>query len=143
MCIVPSLSQERIFEDWLLETDCRLRKFEQRPLSEVSGQMVEALRTPDEKKTGDRYAGDLVLGKLSNPKGRSYREMVIIEPYVVIGKKRLYGLLEVHFALSKGVVLPDVRNQIRDLERSVPAELRKGYRTPEGLRGGFYQRMMF
>ena len=61
--------------------------------------------------------------------------MVNIEPYVVIGKKWLFELPEAHAAQSNGIVLTDIRNKIWDLDRVAPAELGKGYRTPECLRG--------
>ena len=63
--------------------------------------------------------------------------MVNSDPFVVIDKTWLFELLEVHFAPSKGIVLTDIRNQIRDLDRAPPTELGKGYRTPGCLSGWF------
>ena len=61
MGILPTFSTKRIFEDCILEIDCRFRKFDQWPLSEVPVQLIAMLRIPD--KTQGRDAWDLILRK--------------------------------------------------------------------------------
>ena len=55
--------------------------------------------------------------------------------YVAINKPRLFGLLEIHYAQSKGGILPDVKKKIDEAGRIGALELGRGYQTPEGLRG--------
>ena len=80
----------------ILEIDCWALIFDQWPLGEFPGKMIETLRTSD--KTKNRDARYLTLGELSKKKGESYMEMVNIEPFVVIGKKWFSGLLGWHCA---------------------------------------------
>ena len=53
----------------------------------------------------------------------------------MVDKKWLFELLEVHFPQPKGTILPDNRNKIMDLDTATPAELGKGYGTPELFMG--------
>ena len=85
MCILPMFSQKRIFQDWILEIDCRFRKFGQWALSEVPDRMIDTLRTSG--KTDDRDAWDFILRKLGKPKRESYKKMIKNEPFVAINKK--------------------------------------------------------
>ena len=113
--------QKRIFEDWSVEIDCWFRMVGQWPLSEASGEMIEMLSTSD--KTNDRDAMDLIYRRWSNQKVESYKEAVNRDLFVVICKKFLFGVREVHFAQSDGIVLTDMRRQIMDLDTLAPGEL--------------------
>ena len=50
-------------------------------------------------------------------------------------EKRLFDLLELHYAQSKGVIMTNVRMQITELDKISPGELGIGVRNPEGIRG--------
>ena len=57
MCILPTFSQKRVFEDWIFDTDCRFGKFDSAPLSELLDKMNDMLGNSAENK--DREAGGL------------------------------------------------------------------------------------
>ena len=85
MCILLTFSRKRISGDGVLEIDCRFRKFDRGPLSEVLRQTVAMLTRPD--KTNGQFPGYLMLRKLSRRKRESYNKMAINEPFVAINKK--------------------------------------------------------
>ena len=65
-CTLLIFSQKRIYEDWILEIDCWLIKFDRWPLSEVLDQSITMLGRSG--KTKDRDAGGLIFRKLSKDK---------------------------------------------------------------------------
>ena len=48
MCTLPTLSQKRVFEDWIFEIDCWFRKFGAWPISGVLDKMIDMLEKPDQ-----------------------------------------------------------------------------------------------
>ena len=66
--------------------------------------------------------------------------MIKDEHFVSINTKWLFGFPEEHFSQAKGDIVTDIRKKISDLCRSVPTEIGKGYRTPEGLWGWMLQK---
>ena len=68
MCAVPLFSQNAMFNDWIPERGCWLRKFDTCPLSEVLAKMIWMLeRHP---RPEDREAGFPLGIKLRKQKGR-------------------------------------------------------------------------
>ena len=74
-----------------------------------------------------------IIRNLSNERG--YKKMIKREPFVAIGKKWIFDLLEVHFVQLKRTILTDIRKRIIGLDRAGPEELGKRYRTPGDIRG--------
>ena len=87
--------------------------------------MIATLQRSD--KTNDRNEWDAIFRNLDSRKRESYEKMIKVEPFVVINKQWMFGLLEAHYAQSNGYILTDVRNQIGDLYRAAAVELCKGY----------------
>ena len=96
MCILPTVSRKRIFEDWILDIDRWLRKFGRWAVGEVSELMIAMLG--NSAKANGRDAGDLAPRRLSKEKIEIYKKMMKNEPFVVINKKWMFDLLGVPFA---------------------------------------------
>ena len=98
VCILPTFSQKRIFEDWILYIDCWFIKFDQWPLSAVPDQMIAMVRDSgtSENPMG-RDSWDLIFRKLSNRKRGSYRKTIKNDPFVAINKKWIRALSSIMF----------------------------------------------
>ena len=100
MRILPMFSQKRVFEDWILEIDCRFRRFDSWPLFEVLYKMIDMLKKPDWPNGGE--GGDLIGRKLNKHKRESYRKWANGVYDVVIGKKWLFTIGGAICAIAMG-----------------------------------------
>ena len=131
MCILPMSSQKQIFEEWILEIDCWLRKFDHWPISEVVG--LATAMWGMSGKTKDRDAVDLIFRKLSSQKReRVIRKWLRVKTLVRLIRNGYLGYPNCIFR-NKRAILTDIRQKISDLDRAAPEVLGDGYRTPEGL----------
>ena len=99
MCVVPMFSRKRAFGDWICDANCRLRKFDPWPMSELLDKMISMLKKPPIPK--DREARFLIGGELDRQKRESY--MLGIHgstDYVVIGKKWMLDLFKLRYRQS-------------------------------------------
>ena len=133
MCALPLLSQLTAFKRWLVEVDTRFRKLHHYPISGILDKMVELLKIsfiPN-----GQEAGVLSFTRLSRQRRENNRALAKGEFYELITKKRLFDLLELHYAQCKGVILANVGTRIIELDRDAPKALRNCVSNPGGLWG--------
>lgn len=100
MRILPISSQKRAFANWIFGIGCWFRMRDSWALSEILDKMVFMLKKSAETK--DREGRDLIGRKLRTQRIERYKKLANKGDYVVIGKKRLFGLLELYYSQSKG-----------------------------------------
>ena len=70
----------------------------------------------------DREAASLIGGRLEKQK-EAIKLRRMVKNYVIIGKKRLFDLLELHYKRHNGKFLDEIRSQIKNANRIAHVEL--------------------
>ena len=94
-------------------------------------------------KPKDQKAWGLIFAKLSNSRKERNRPLAKVETYELISKGRLSGLLDIHFARSKGAILSNAREKITELDKNAPKESGNVLAIQKDFGGGYYLKMKF
>ena len=127
MCAVALFNQKAMFKAWAFEFDCRFRKFGACPLNDVLDKTIWAF-------PGGRESGSLIGRKTHQQKKESYKIATGgSKDYVVIYKKWLFDILELHYKLSNGEVADGLRMHIKNANRIAQLEIGGCGKNPEWI----------